>query len=300
MAKSDWWAKDISDQTGRVIIITGATSGIGKSGAKILAEKNAIVVMAVRNTQKGEQVAEEIRQKYEQADVRVFELDLTSLESVQNFAEKFKSEFNRLDILINNAGVMMSPFGRTKDGFELQMGTNHLGHFALTGHLMPLLKKTPDSRIVATSSMAHQAGNIDFDDVDWENRKYNTNRAYGDSKLANLYFTYELARKLGGEPNGPRVTAAHPGWTKTDLQRHSGMMRFMNFFFGQGPDMGILPSLRAAVDPDAQTGDYFGPSKFMQMHGNPMKVKSNKRSYDIEAARKLWEVSEQKTGVIFN
>ena len=142
--------------------------------------------------------------------------------------------------------------------------------------------------------------NIDFDDFDWEARKYNTNRAYGDSKLANLYFTYELARKLKSEPNGPKVMAAHPGWTTTELQRHSGSMRFMNNFFGQGADMGILPSLRAAIDPDAQSGDYFGPSKFMQMNGNPIKVKSNKRSQDTEAAHKLWEISEQKTGVLFN
>jgi NAD(P)-dependent dehydrogenase (short-subunit alcohol dehydrogenase family) len=191
----------------------------------------------------------------------------------------------------------MCPYDKTQDGMEIQMGTNHMGHFALTGHLLPLLKSTPDSRIVVTSSAAHNIGNIDFSDINWEKRKYKTARAYGDSKLANLYFAYELSRKLNQDGQNPSVVSAHPGWTSTELQRHIGFFKIMNNFFAQDSDMGILPSLRAAIDKDVQTGDYFGPSGFYEMQGYPVKVKSNKRSHDQNAARKLWELSEEMTDV---
>jgi NAD(P)-dependent dehydrogenase (short-subunit alcohol dehydrogenase family) len=193
----------------------------------------------------------------------------------------------------------MCPYAQTKDDFEIQMGTNHLGHFALTGHLMPMLKKTEGSRIVATSSMAHKMGNIDFSDINWENRKYNKGRAYGDSKLANIYHMYGFIQKFENDPEAPMITAAHPGWTGTDLQRHSGMMRFMNIFFAQGTEMGILPSLRAAFDPEARSGDYFGPRKMMEMRGYPVKVKTSELSQDKEAAKKLWQMSEEMTGVVY-
>lgn len=195
MAKSKWNTNNIFDQTGRIIIITGATSGLGEEATRVLAGKNASVIMAVRNLKKGETVADEIKKEFPQADLYIRELDLSSLESVKNFADNFKKDFDRLDILINNAGIMMCPFDKTRDGFEIQMGTNHLGHFALTGYLMSLLKKTKGSRIVATSSIAHRTGNINFVDLNWEKRKYNTQKAYGDSKLANLLFVYELKRK---------------------------------------------------------------------------------------------------------
>jgi NAD(P)-dependent dehydrogenase (short-subunit alcohol dehydrogenase family) len=297
MAKSNWDATNIPDQIGRVVIITGATSGLGKEAARVLAGKNASVIMAVRNVNKGEGVANEIREEFPNADVTVRELDLTSLSSVKNFSDGLAKDYDRLDILINNAGIMFCPYSKTQDGFEIQMGTNHLGHFALTGYLRSLLKKTKGSRIVATSSVGHKGGNINFSDLNWESRKYNTQKAYFDSKIANLYFAYELARKFKGDAAAPKVTAAHPGWTRTDLQRHSGIMRFLNIFFSQGTDMGVLPTLRAAVDPDAESGDYFGPSKFFEMHGHPVKVKSNKRSQDEPAARQLWELSEKLTGV---
>lgn len=299
MTKQKWTSSKISDQQGRVVIVTGATSGLGKEASRVLAGKNASVILAVRNTSKGEKVAEEIRKEFKNADVSVRALDLSNLESVKQFSAEILKDYKRLDILINNAGVMMCPFSKTADGFEIQMGTNHLGHFALTGLLMPLLKKTENSRIVSTSSMAHNMGNIDFSDLNWENRKYKTSRAYGDSKLANLYFTYELMRKLKGEVNGPKVLAAHPGWTRTELQRHSGFFSFLNPVLSQGVEMGTLPTLRAAIDEQASSGDYYGPKGFMEMKGYPVKVKSNKRSQDKVAAQKLWKLSEEMTGVSY-
>ncbi len=296
MSKSKWNSNNISDQNGRVIIITGSTSGIGKEAARVLAGKNATIILAVRNIEKGGLVAEEICGEFPSADVTVQSLDLTDLKSVQDFATSFIKKYDRLDVLINNAGIMMCPYSKTKDGFEIQMGTNHMGHFALTGQLLPLLKKTNGSRIVVLSSVGHRMGNIDFSDINWEKRKYNTQNAYADSKLANLYFAYELADKLENEEKAPMVTAAHPGWTRTELQRHAGMARFLNNFFSQGVERGALPTLRAAVDENAKSGDYFGPSGFMEMQGSPVKVKSNKRSHDVNAARELWKLSEKLTG----
>lgn len=297
MAKSKWNSVNIPDQKGRIAIVTGSTSGLGKEAARVLALKNAEVIMAVRNTVKGEEVAEEIKKSAADAKIVVMELDLGSLKSVKAFSDAFSKKYKRLDILINNAGVMMCPYSKTEDGFEIQMGTNHLGHFALTGHLMPLLKKTPDSRIVATSSIAHRNGSIDFSDINWESRDYKTGKAYGDSKIANLYFAYELAKKISVNGSYPKVTSAHPGWTATELQRHSGVFKFLNKIFAQDLSMGTLPTLRAATDPGAETGDYFGPSGMMEMRGYPEKVKSNDLSHDEDKAARLWELSEEMTGV---
>lgn len=298
MANSRWTANDIPNQQGRTIIITGASSGLGKEAVRVLAHKNARLIMAVRNTEKGEKVRQTILQENAQANIEVRALDLSSLTSVKAFAKSFLKEYDQLDVLINNAGVMMCPYSETEDGFEIQMGTNHFGHFALTGLLMPLLTSTPDSRIVATSSIAHRTGDIQFDDIHWKTRSYDTGDAYSDSKLANLYFTYELARKLEGKKGAPMVTCAHPGWTKTDLDRHSGMARFLGFM-AQPVEMGTLPTLRAAFDPKAATMDYFGPSRFMQARGYPAKVASNKKSMEKAPASKLWKLSETLTGVSF-
>ena len=297
MARARWNNSQITGQAGRVVLITGANSGLGKEAARVLALRNARVIMAVRDTEKGRVVAEEIRDEYANAQILVKKMDLASLESVRQFAEEVLKEFERLDILINNAGLMMCPYAKTEDGFEIQMGINHLGHFALTGLLLPLLINTEGSRIVVTSSSAHNFGNIDFEDINWEKRKYNTQKAYGDSKLANLYFTYELVRILDGMDGCPLVTAAHPGWTSTELQRHSKLFMFMNKIFGQDVETGTLPTLRAAVDPEAKPGDYYGPSRFFEMRGNPVKVNSNRRSHDEQRARQLWEISEKLTGV---
>lgn len=294
-----WNTNNITDQAGKVVVITGATSGLGKEVAKVLASKNATVIMAVRNTQKGEQVAAEIKKDLNDAKIEVRKLDLGSLSSVKAFSEAILASYNRLDILINNAGVMTCPFSKTEDGFEIQMGTNHLGHFALTGLLMPLLKKTQGARIVATSSIAHRQGDINFDDMNWEKRKYKTTQAYSDSKIANLFFAYELARKLKDDPNAPIVTAAHPGWTSTELQRHNLLFKILNPFFAQHVAGGILPTLRAATDENAQHGDYFGPSGFQELKGAPIVVKSNEMSYNKAHAKRLWEVSEKMTGIQF-
>jgi NAD(P)-dependent dehydrogenase (short-subunit alcohol dehydrogenase family) len=297
MAKRKWDNNSIPNQSGRVVIVTGSTSGLGKQAAKVLAGKGATVVMAVRNTQKGNTVVQEIQQTHPNAKVDVRKLDLSSLKSIHDFSEDFNTNYNRLDILINNAGVMACPFATTEDGFEIQMGVNHLGHFALTGLVMPKLKSTKDSRIVATSSMAHNQGNINFDDINWKNRSYKTWNAYGDSKIANLYFTYELARKLKGEENAPLVTAAHPGWTATELQRNSSMAKILNPLFSQNVEMGTLPTLRAAIDETAKQGDYYGPKGFMEMRGYPKVVKSNALSHNASNAKRLWELSEQLTGI---
>jgi len=299
MSKANWNSNNIPDLKGKVVIVTGATCGLGKEATKILAQKNATVIVAVRNTKKAESVVQEIKQIHPNAKIDIQEMDLNSLESVNRFADKVLSSYDRLDVLINNAGIMACPFDKTKDGFEIQMGTNHLGHFALTGLLMPLLEKTKNARIVATSSIGHRMGNIDFQDINWEKRKYNSNKAYADSKLANLYFAYHLAEKLKAENIDIKVTAAHPGWTRTDLQKHSLMMRMLNPLFSQEPDQGVLPTLCAAFDTNANSGEYFGPSRFFEMHGSPIVVKSNERSHDAEAAKKLWDISETLTNIKF-
>jgi len=299
MVKSNWGTEHIRDQTGKVVVITGATSGIGKATAQILVSKNAKVVMAIRDMDKGAKVTEALKSQFPDAEITFEELDLANLSSVKNFSDAFKSKYDKLDMLINNAGIMNCPYTKTADGFEMQMGTNHFGHFALTGYLLPLIKSTPDSRIVVVSSIAHRSGKIDFSDIHWEYRKYKKMQAYGDSKIANLYFVNELVRKLSNEVKVPLVTVAHPGWTQTELQRHSGFFKVLNPFFAQDIQMGALPTLRAAIDEAAQSGDYFGPSRFFELQGHPVKVKTNDASKDKGIAKKLWALSEQLTGLTY-
>jgi NAD(P)-dependent dehydrogenase (short-subunit alcohol dehydrogenase family) len=296
--QSKWTAEQIPDQSGRIAVVTGASSGIGMEAARVLAKKNVKVILAVRNVVKGNEVADSIRKTYPKADVTVRELELSSLKSINSFSDAIVRVCPRLDLLIDNAGVMMCPYSTTRDGFEIQFGTNHLGHFALTLRLLPLLKKTQGSRVVLVSSLAHRRGKLDFSDLNWTARKYNPAQAYSDSKLANLYFTYELARKLEKQGNNPIITAAHPGWTTTDLQRHMGRFKFLNNVFGQNTELGALPTLRAALDPSASSGDYFGPERFFELHGHPIKVKSTALSHDAGAARELWRKSEEMTGII--
>jgi NAD(P)-dependent dehydrogenase (short-subunit alcohol dehydrogenase family) len=202
--------------------------------------------------------------------------------------------------LINNAGVMIPPYTKTKDGFELQFGTNHLGHFALTGHLLDLLKETENSRVVNVASLAHTRGNLDFDDLNWEERSYSAWSAYGDSKLANLYFTYELQRKFEKNGYDTIAVAAHPGGTSTDLARHSFLMNIFASILGQSSEMGALPTLRAAIDENVVGGEYYGPDGFGEFYGNPVKVDSSKLSKDEMIAERLWKVSEEMTGVEFD
>lgn len=297
MSNPNWNADHIPDQSGRVFIITGANAGLGAAAVELLAGKGASIVLAIRNRAKGERVVEKVLEKYKNAQLDILELDLASLQSVAQFSTEFSQKYPRLDVLINNAGVMACPFSHTADGFEMQMGVNHLGHFALTAHLLPLLQQTPGSRLVNTASLAHKAGRIDFSDLNWEKRKYIPSRAYCDSKLANLYFTYELARKLQSIPNAPIICAAHPGWAKTELMRYSGIADFGTRLLAQSMEMGALPIVRAAVDPEAEMGDYFGPSRVFEVFGHPVKVSSSKRAQNQDHARKLWSLSEELTKV---
>ncbi|MEI3650846.1 MAG: SDR family NAD(P)-dependent oxidoreductase [Dolichospermum lemmermannii FEM_B0920] len=300
MKNEKWNTENILSQKGRIVIVTGSSSGIGYETARVLANKQASVIIAVRNLDKGNKALAKIVQQNKDTDVQVMELDLANLASVKNFTENFQKNYSRLDLLINNAGVMIPPYAKTTDGFELQFGTNHLGHFALTGQLLELLISTKGSRIVNVSSGAHNFGKIDFDDLNWEKRNYAQWTAYGDSKLANLYFTYELDRKLKEQGINTLVTASHPGWTATELQRTAGdVMKYLNGIFAQDITMGALPTLRAAVEEGLKGAEYFGPNGLMEIGGYPVKVESNELSKDRAIAQKLWVVSEQLTGVKF-
>ncbi len=304
---SRWTQTDISDQKGRVVVVTGGNSGIGYEAALVLAGKNARVILAVRSVDKGEESARTIRRLYPQAQVSVMALDLSDLKSVRSFAQTFLTQYNRLDILINNAGVMALPQRKTADGFEMQFGTNHLGHFALTGLLLPVLKKTPGARIVTVSSGAHTAGEIHFDDLQWKN-KYSPWGAYSQSKLANLLFAYELQRKFTAAGIDIISVGCHPGYAATNLQAAGPqmegstlklwMMKMANNLLAQGQDMGALPTLFAAVAPEVNGCDYIGPDDGRK--GYPIKVKSNDKSYDESLAKQLWLVSEELTHVVYS
>ena len=298
MAKHDRSTTRLGDQTGRIAIVTGSNSGIGFETARVLAEKGAHVVMACRNLDKANPRADEIRSAHPGANLEVMALDLADLSSVRSFAEAFRAKHSRLDLLINNAGIMVPPYGKTAQGFETQFGVNHLGHFALTGSLLDLITSTPGSRIVTVSSVAHNFGKIQFSDLNWENG-YNAQSAYGQSKLANLLFTYELQRRLEAAGKDTLAVAAHPGWTETNLQEHAKAIKFLNRFFSQQPSMGALPTLYAAAGSDVNGAEYYGPGGFLEMNGPPKKVKSNKRSHDDNVAERLWNVSEELTGVHF-
>jgi NAD(P)-dependent dehydrogenase (short-subunit alcohol dehydrogenase family) len=301
MAK--WTTADIPEQTGRVAVITGANTGLGYETALALAEHGAHVVLAVRNVDKGKDAAARITAAYPRADVALQELDLTSLDSVRAAAQQLRADHDRIDLLINNAGVMYTPKSNTKDGFELQFGTNHLGHFAFTGLLLDRLLPVAGSRIVTVSSVGHRIlADIHFDDLQWE-RGYGRVAAYGQAKLANLLFTYELQRRLA--PHGTTIAAAaHPGMSDTELMRNMPAPLVTAFeriapLIAQNPAMGALPILRAATDPAVVGGQYYGPESFAQTRGYPKVVRSSRKSHDVERQRRLWTVSEELTGVVY-
>lgn len=301
---SKWTAADVPDQSGRVAVITGANTGIGYETALLLACKGAHVVLAVRNVDKGRAAADRIAQQTPHADVAVRELDLTSLDSVRQAADAMRADYPRIDLLINNAGVMMTPKGLTRDGFELQFGTNHLGHFALTGHLIDNLLPVPGARVVTVSSWGHYFGRIKFDDLQSE-RRYSPILAYGQSKLANLLFTYELNRRLAASGAPTVALAAHPGGSKTELTRNlwSPVRKPIELVWGgllaQSPEMGALPTMRAATAPEAHGANYFGPDGIVGQRGYPTLVSSSRRSHDEVAQRRLWQVSEHLTGITY-
>ena len=290
-----WNIEQMPDQTGRVAVVTGANTGIGFETAAALAAHGARVVLACRNPRKAGAALGRIQSRTPDADLGFIDFDLASLASVEKFADVFRADHDRLDLLINNAGVMAVPLGHTEDGFELTFGCNHLGHFALTGRLMDLLLATPKARVVTVSSLTHRMGVMDFGNLNAE-KSYRKMSAYGQSKLANMLFHFELERRLTAAGVPVSATAAHPGWTRTDLQRHATVMDF----FGpltQGPAAGALPTIRAAVDPNARGGDYYGPRGLFELIGLPRKVGTAAAARNEEDARRLWQVSEELTGV---
>jgi len=305
-APGKWTISNIPDQSGKVVIVTGANSGLGFETARALAAKGAQVVMACRNQGKAEAAAQEILAEFPQAKVDLMSLDLADLASVRAFADSFNKRYQKLDALCNNAGIMAIPYRQTADGFEMQFGVNHLGHFALTGLLLEALKAAPGARVVTVSSMAHRLGKIDFDNLRGE-KSYRRWPAYGQSKLANLLFTYELQRRLDAAGIPVLAMAAHPGWSSTNLQYAGPRMdgsrlmlkanQIANNLFGQSQRMGALPTLYAAAAPDAAGGAYYGPDGFHETRGYPVRVFSNQRSQDRAVAARLWEVSEALTGV---
>ena len=304
MGKTKWTAADMPNQNGRVAVVTGSNTGLGFDTARMLAEHGASVVLAVRDVEKGKQAAARIAETAPGAEVSVQRLDLGSLASVREAAAELKAAHPTIDLLINNAGVMYPPRQLTPDGFELAFGTNHLGHFALTGLLLPTMLPVPGSRIVTVSSIGHRIrAKIHFDDLQFE-RSFDRVKAYGQSKLANLLFTYELQRRLA--PRGTTVAlAAHPGGSNTELIRNSprwarAIAVPLAPIVAQSAARGALPTLRAATDPGALGGQYYGPDGFGEMRGNPKVVSSSAQSHDVTIQRRLWTVSEELTGVTYS
>ncbi len=303
-----WTENDIPSQRGRTVLVTGANSGLGFNTSRALAAAGARVLMACRSADKASKARDQILQLVPQAELELVSLDLASLDSVKACVQAVTEQHDKLDLLINNAGIMAVPYAQTEDGFEQQIGTNHFGHFALTLGLLPLLRKSDAARVVCVSSMAHRwTPGLDFDDLDWSRRKYRRWQAYGDSKLANLYFCFELGRRLAG--SDITVAAAHPGYSDTHLQyvaaerKNSSLERAVmwlgNTLFAQNAQRGALPSLYAATAVGVISGDYIGPDGFQQTRGYPRKVGSNRRSRDQAVGAQLWAVSEQRTGMKF-
>ncbi|MBL8602410.1 MAG: SDR family oxidoreductase [Myxococcales bacterium] len=297
---STWSWSSVGSLSGRVALVTGANTGLGYETALLLAEKGCEVILACRNVAKAEAAAARIRAAAPGAGVSVEALDLGDLDSVAALADRLIAGRARLDLLINNAGVMVPPLGRTAQGFELQFGTNHLGHFALTARLMPLLLGTAGARVVVVASIAQRLGRIAFDDLGWQRRRYNAWAAYGQSKLANMMFALELSRRLGAAGAGLTVTAAHPGWTNTELQRNDTFSRFFGPYLAMSPREGAMPTLRAALDPEATGGAYYGPAGFAELRGAPVRVAVPAGGRDEAAAARLFDESERLTGQRFS
>ncbi|MCE1253545.1 MAG: oxidoreductase [Anaerolineae bacterium] len=306
MSDTRWTAKNIPSLEGKIALVTGANSGLGYYATLEMARKGALLIMGCRTKQRAEQAYQQMKAEIPHAKIIIMTLDLSSLESITRFAEAVKTQFTRLDILINNAGVMGIPRRETQDGFEMQFGTNHLGHFALTAHLYPLINSTPDSRIVTVSSMMHQLGHMNFEDLMGQ-KSYDAWAAYSQSKLANLLFAYELQRRLTAKSSHVLSLAAHPGYAATHLQFVSAEMQGSAFWgwinqtantlFAQPAWQGALPELYAATASQVKGGSFIGPDGQGGSRGYPKVVKSNARSYNEADARRLWEISEQLTEI---
>jgi NAD(P)-dependent dehydrogenase (short-subunit alcohol dehydrogenase family) len=307
---SNWSVEQIPDQSGRTVLVTGANSGLGLRSAEALAGAGARVLLACRNAEKAAVALESVKARASGAPPEVVPLDLADLDDVARCADALRSTVDRIDVLLNNAGVMAIPLARTPQGNEMQFGTNHLGHFALTGRLLPLLRQASSPRVVTVSSQAHRMGRIRFDDPNWERGRYTKWLAYGQTKLANLLFTSELDRRAG-EAGSPLIAvAAHPGYAATNLSsvgpQQSGN-RFMqqatklsDRLFGQSDAQGALPQLYAATMPDVHGNDYFGPDGLFEQRGYPKRVDRSKRASSGEDARRLWSLSEELTGVTYD
>jgi NAD(P)-dependent dehydrogenase (short-subunit alcohol dehydrogenase family) len=300
-----WTAADIPPQQGRTAIVTGANSGLGLATARELARAGARVVLACRDLRKGADARREIEAAVPGAELQLVKLDLGSLASVAEFAAGFMAGHDGLHLLINNAGVMAPPRRSTAEGFELQLGTNHLGHFALTARLIGALQGREDARVVTLSSTMHRAGRIDFDDLQRE-RRYNRWTAYGQSKLANLLFALELDRRLRAASSPVKSLAAHPGYASTNLQFAAApaadrfVMAVGNRLFAQSAEMGALPTLYAATAPDLESGLYIGPDGIGEQRGHPRIVSPSGAALNADTAKRLWAVSEELTGVRFD
>ena len=302
-----WTAADIPDQSGRTVLVTGATSGLGLRSAQALAAKGARVLLGGRKPQKAAAARDEVGTVASGPPPEVVPLDLADLASVRAAAEEVRDRAPILDVLMNNAGVMALPMGRTADGFETQFGTNHLGHFALTGLLLPVLSRATAPRVVTTSSLLHTSGRIRWGDPNWREGAYGRWQAYSQSKLANLLFAFELDRRARAAGTGLVSVAAHPGWAATHLQTAGAELerrrlqqlgaRLLNAVVAQSDVMGALPQLYAATMPDVAGGDYFGPDGRFETRGHPTRVGASKHACDREAASRLWAFSEELTGV---
>jgi len=304
MKKEKWTLQNMPDLTGKVIIVTGGNSGLGYSSVVAFASKGAEVILACRSIERGDAAKNEIIANHKDAKLKVMQLDLMDLKSVNLFVANFKQAYTKLDVLLNNAGIMTVPYGLTADSFEKQLGTNHLGHFALTGLLMDVISKTPKSRVVNVSSIAHKNGEMDYNNLQFENEiGYTPMKAYGRSKLANLLFTYELQRYFEANQIDSIAVAAHPGVSNTHLGDHL-KDKFIYKLVGplintiiQKPEIGALAQIRAAIDDKVSGSDYYGAKGLFEMWGHPVLVKSTASSHNEESAKRLWEESEKLTRV---
>lgn len=301
-----WTFEDVPNLKGKTVLVTGGNSGLGYEAVKMFVEKEADIIIGARSKEKADEVIKEILTDYPNTKVEFIPLDLSKKTSIKEFATDFLAKYNKLDILLNNAGVMTTPYIKTEQDLEFQQGINHFGHFYLTGLLFKLLKDTPNSRIVNVSSIAHRFGTMNFKDLMYENSKYKKSLAYSRSKLENLLFTYELASRIEEKGYDIKVCVAHPGVAKTDLGRYirdqkaSGKaINFFQKFFSHTAKEGALSLFRACTDTEAKSGDFFGPSKSFGTKGAPHKAKSNKRSHNKKLQKQLWDYSEEKMNFDF-
>lgn len=301
-----WTEHDIPDLSGQVIVVTGANSGIGFEATRLFVKHNAQVVMACRSMDKAEAAFDTIKQEFPNAKLVILSLDLGSFSSIRHFSTQLHKKYDKIDVLLNNAGIMMTPYGTTVDGLEQQQGINHFGHFLLTRLLFDLLNHETESRIVNISSLAHRGGTMNFNNLMYDNKKgYAKTKAYARSKLENLLFTYDLADKVEKAGLNIKVLAAHPGVSRTNLGHHIHQTKFYKAFeilsskFSQSAYQGSLPGVRAATDKDAKNGTYYGPDKRFGMKGHPVVVSSSKKSHDKAVQKQLWDVSELRTNTTF-